>query len=438
MDEILKEIQKQNELIEKSLKGQIDAGIEDLKKNFEEFKTANDERLKKVEVTGAEPSDYTEKLAKMEEDLQTKEDKITKLTVAFQRAGVNATPNPIKGRELEQTPEAIKYKDQFFNKFIRKGKDIDEDVRDAYVKQLREKTGGLVSDDSQGGFLAPPEVERKIREVLYDTSPVRQVCGVKMISANAWETVLDDPADITGRWSGEDDPSGTTPSKKVNVKRIQVHDFDTEVITTQNIIQDALFDIEGWYNSKTANKIMRSEATAVVKGEGNGRPRGLLTYGETGENDHSGIQVSESGAVKLTFDDFVNCFALLKTDYQPNAKWVMSRFTLAEIRKLKDTQNRYLIDIADGISKGNPMSVLGFPIVVFEDLARPAANGNFASGDKPIIFGDFKEGYHIVDRVGSLLIRDPLTKKGSIILYTKKRCGGGLVEGDRLKLIKIV
>jgi hypothetical protein len=51
-------------------------------------------------------------------------------------------------------------------------------------------------------------------------------------------------------------------------------------------------------------------------------------------------------------------------------------------------------------------------------------------------FGDFKEGYQIVDRIGIRTLRDPYTNKPFVIFYSTKRVGGGVLNFEAIKLIQ--
>jgi HK97 family phage major capsid protein len=51
--------------------------------------------------------------------------------------------------------------------------------------------------------------------------------------------------------------------------------------------------------------------------------------------------------------------------------------------------------------------------------------------------GDFKAGYVITDRVGIRVLRDPYTAKPYVHFYTTKRVGGGPLDTNAIKLLKI-
>jgi HK97 family phage major capsid protein len=53
-----------------------------------------------------------------------------------------------------------------------------------------------------------------------------------------------------------------------------------------------------------------------------------------------------------------------------------------------------------------------------------------------IAYGDFRQGYLIVDRRGVRVLRDPYTSKPYVLFYTTKRVGGGVQNFEAIKLLK--
>jgi HK97 family phage major capsid protein len=51
-------------------------------------------------------------------------------------------------------------------------------------------------------------------------------------------------------------------------------------------------------------------------------------------------------------------------------------------------------------------------------------------------FGDFRRGYLIVDRRGTVVIRDNLTSKPYVKFYTTRRVGGGVQNFEAIKALK--
>ena len=59
------------------------------------------------------------------------------------------------------------------------------------------------------------------------------------------------------------------------------------------------------------------------------------------------------------------------------------------------------------------------------------------AGKFPMAFGNFQRGYLIADRMGIRVLRDPYTNKPNVHFYTTKRVGGGVVDFEAIKLLKI-
>jgi HK97 family phage major capsid protein len=74
---------------------------------------------------------------------------------------------------------------------------------------------------------------------------------------------------------------------------------------------------------------------------------------------------------------------------------------------------------------------MGYGITEAEDMPTVAANAF------PLAFGDFREGYLIVDRVGMRVTRDEITLPGFVTWYIRKRVGGRLRNTEAIKLLKI-
>ena len=96
----------------------------------------------------------------------------------------------------------------------------------------------------------------------------------------------------------------------------------------------------------------------------------------------------------------------------------MRREVRTAARKLKEaTSDRYLWE--PSLQAGQPDRLMGYPVRI--DQYMPA----LATGSLSLAFGDFKEAYMIVDRIGIRTLRDPFTAKPYVVFYTTKRTGGG-------------
>ena len=79
---------------------------------------------------------------------------------------------------------------------------------------------------------------------------------------------------------------------------------------------------------------------------------------------------------------------------------------------------------------GQPDRLNGYPVNI--DQYVPA----LATDSLSLAFGDFREAFTIVDRVGIRTLRDPYTAKPYVVFYSTKRTGSGAVNFEAVKFLK--
>ena len=419
-----------------------------LNKAFSEFKTSNDERLKEIEANGKADPLLEEKVDKANDAITNLEtafqdakkeaqDRIDKVELDFQQQGLHAggSKKDIQD-EAKEFFNSMGVKDvdvkgygaykQAFNSYLRRGeRALSTDIRNALS----------VGSDPDGGQWVPAATTNKIIKKLFDTSPMRQVASIVTIGTDRLEIPKDLEEGTSGGWVGETATRAATATPEVGLQEIPVHEQYAMPKATQKVIDDAQFPIESWLSGKIADKLVNTENAAFVTGDGVGKPRGFTDYSSVTAEDSARpwgklqhVLSGGSGVIPDTPDELIALTSKLKSQYRRNASWVMNRFTRASIRKLNDSNNQYYL-IPD-LSTGGAATLLGYPIVEFDDMAD-AANAAIVAA-----FGDFKTGYQIVDRAGIRVLRDPFTNKPYILYYTTKRVGGDVTNFDAIKLLR--
>jgi HK97 family phage major capsid protein len=203
---------------------------------------------------------------------------------------------------------------------------------------------------------------------------------------------------------------------------------------TQRLLDDASFDIGKWVEGKIADKFARSEGTAMVTGNGIGRPRGFLAVptdvADDGTRAWGKLQYVVSGAAaSIVADALRNQYWALRAPHRKNATWLMASATANLVDKLKDSAGDYLW--RNGMTSGAPPSLLGRPVEFDENMPAVGA------GTFPIAFGDWLRGYLIVDKAGIKTLHDPYTSKPNVLFYAYRRIGGDVANYDAIKLMKI-
>lgn len=331
--------------------------------------------------------------------------------------------------------------------YLRFGQDLErdaiDDIADGFMaKMLTDDPDMLagarkdlvVGRNPDGGYFVTPERSSQILTRVFETSPLRGMASVATTTASELEFVLDDD-EVASAWVGEVGARGTTASAQVGMIKIPVHELFANPKATQKMLDDAGFDVEGWISGKVSRKFSRTENTAFVAGDGSQKPKGFLTYAAAAdpqvyERDAIGRIVS-SVDNDIAGDDFKELQGALKEDFQGPAMWGMKRATWTKVTSLKTTDNFYLFNSIDNLAKGQPLILLGKPVVLMDDM--PVV----ADGALSVAYADWAEAYTIVDRIGIRVLRDPFTDKPNVQFYTTKRTGGAVTSYDAIKLLEI-
>ncbi|MER9471080.1 phage major capsid protein [Mesorhizobium sp. M0520] len=284
-----------------------------------------------------------------------------------------------------------------------------------------------VGTDPSGGYQVSPTVMSRMLAVQYESSPMRQLASVENIGSDVAEFPIDDDEAGSG-WVGENEDRDETDTPEGGVQRIPVHEIYAMPRVSARLLEDADFDVEGFLARKVGERFGRQEATAFVAGNTPRRPRGFLTY-PAGTTRGKIEQIVSGAATDMTWDALINLMSSLKDFYVSGAVWVMRRATVGNLMLKKDGDGRYIWQ--PNQQAGKPSILIGHEVYNAADMPAVGA------GALPIAFGNFKAGYTIIDRRGSVTLRDPYTKKGSVKFYTTKRVGGDVTEFEAIKLMKI-
>ncbi|CAH1658677.1 Major capsid protein, HK97 family protein [Hyphomicrobiales bacterium] len=411
-------------------------------KTFEEFKAANDAAQAEIKKLGAADALTLEKVEKLSQALDASQDALKKRADDTE-ARLNRMQMSGGGTGGEEAKHAEAFARQI-------GGDFSVDDLKSYHRSmdtyLRKGAATPASDvktlsvgsEPDGGYLVTPDTSGRIIRKIYESSPIRQIATVQSIGTDAYEGLIDNGEADAG-WVGEKQARPETDTPQWGKWTIAVNEVYAQPAATQKVLEDAQIDLEAWLEAKASEKIARVENLAFLRGDGNLKPRGLLDYPTAATPDASRawgtfehIGTGQSGAFPSSnpADKLLDVIYALKPAYRQNARWLTSRPVIGTIRKFKDGQGNYLWQ--PGMQAGQPSSILGFPVTECEDMPALAANS------LSIGFGDVRETYTIVDRVGISVLRDPYTTKGFVKFYTRRRTGGGALNFESFKLLKFI
>ena len=190
---------------------------------------------------------------------------------------------------------------------------------------------------------------------------------IKMSLINYTNTVL--PVVPEGTAFPEIDPSFTSQT-------VSVDKLGGIVKISAEELADSNFDLPSWLTQQWGNVMGVSLESYVTNGNGSHITGLLPTAG-------AGITTSATGAI--AYPDVAGLFGSLTAAYARNGKFLMSTSTRAFLMGLVSTTGT---PIFDANPQGDPFSSIFGHQVVIDDSMPSVATGN-----KAVLFGDFKAGY---------------------------------------------
>lgn len=352
----------------------------------------------------------------IEHKLQQTEER---MTILDRKTNIAARPH-LAAAEEAGAPHA-----KAFNAYLRSGDD------DALRGLELEGKSLSTAVNSDGGYLVDPQTAEQIQSVLRSTASLRAVASVVNVEATTYD-VLIDHTEVGSGWATEAGAVSETDTPLIDRISIPLHELSALPKASQRLLDDSAFDVEGWLAGRIADKFARAEAAAFVSGDGIDKPTGFLTHSKV---DDASWAWGDLGYVATGFDAaigngdaIIDLVYALGAEYRANAAFVMNSKTAGLLRKLKDNDGRFLW--SDGLSAGEPARLLGYPVVIAEDMPDVSA-GSYA-----VAFGDFAAGYTIAERPDLRILRDPFSAKPHVLFYANKRVGGDVSDFAAIKLLK--
>jgi HK97 family phage major capsid protein len=350
-------------------------------------------------------------VAELRAELETLKAKIAAGVIAAQRPALDGV----------KTAEAASFVEQYVRRGIESG--------------LETKAIGS-SSDAIGGYAVPREIDAAIDETLTAISPIRAIANVVKVGSAGYRKLIASGGTPSG-WVGFEAarPETGTPSFTEVVPASG--ELYANPAASQQMLDDAMFDVEKWLAHEIATEFARAEGKAFVSGNGTNQPLGFLSSPSSASLDSARpmgtLQFLGTGAAGAfpasnPADKLVDLVQSLRSPYRQGAVFVMNSATAAAIRKFKTAEGAFMFQ--PSLAAGQPATLLGYPLIEAEDMP------DMAAGSLSIAFGNFRAGYVIAERNATTILRDPYTHKPYVHFYATKRVGGQVVNSEAIKLLK--
>lgn len=381
---------------------------------WEQYKKANDERIKSVEAKGHDSEDQRAKVATIDADLTKLSKQIADLQLAAQR--------PATGKS---TPEQDEHKTAF-NAYLRKGTEIPRDL---------ERKAMNSTSDPDGGYLVTKEMDSEIDRVVTVLSAMSRLARSITIGTRSYTRRVK-TSGMSMRRVAEGATGGETTEPTYAQLEFTVYPAEVEPWVYNETLEDADIDLAADLANEAAIGFAEGSASEFITGNGVGKARGIAGYTNVANASYAWGSVgyiasgkSASFASVAPSDALINLQHALKPQYRNGATWLINDAGLALVRQMKDASGAYYLWQPD-TTAGFGGRLLGAPVEIDDNLATIAANSY------SLAYGNWARAYMIVNRTGTQLIRDNITAKGTTKFNFRRRFGGGVYNFEAYKLMK--
>ena len=354
-----------------------------------------------------------------------REERLAKAQASIEAPDTSKIPQ-VEGRSAPAVDagDALSYRAAFAEMIAKGGEAyVSPEARQVLLEQ-RVQVGGT---NTAGGFTVPTELANFIVESMKAFGPMytsNLFTSINTVSGNTFNIPTIDDTAVTA----ESHTEGTQPtddSGKDSVfaqKTLGAFAFNTEWVRwSAELNADSVLNMESLLGRLLGERMARIANSKLTTGSGSSDVEGIMT--------NAGAGVTAASATAITSDELIDLVHAVDPAYRsgPNVAMMMNDSTLKAVRKLKDSQNRYLWELG-GYAAGMPQTILGYPVVVNQDVA------SIATGNKSVAFGDMSAFY--VRKVGQPSIyvaRERFAPDFGILGYI--RFDGALTDTGAVKVL---
>jgi len=282
--------------------------------------------------------------------------------------------------------------------------------------------------NSEGGFTVATEVASEVVKLLKAFGGMREVARqITTAMGNPLNYPTSDATSEKGRIVAENTTvTRTDPafgSVALNVFKYSSDDVAVPI----ELLMDSAIDIQSLVIEILVSRIGRIQNDHFTTGTGSSQPRGAATGASVGVTAAN----STSQVTAILADTLFGVQHSLDPAYRANAVWMFNDASMLAIRRLKDSQNRYLFvpGYDSGVPGGVPATLLGSPIQINQSMVDMAASA------RSILYGDFNR-YIIRDALDLTFYRfddSAFTRNGQVGFLAFARSGGNLVDTSAVK-----
>ncbi|MFJ1653512.1 phage major capsid protein [Streptomyces sp. NPDC088337] len=246
--------------------------------------------------------------------------------------------------------------------------------------------------DANGGFAVPFQLDPTVILTSDGTiNPLREVARIEQIVGKEWDGVTSAGVTVTRGAENDEAPdsSPTLAQPKVVTQRVQGFvPFSVEIERSWNAMRSEITML--LQDAKDTE-----EATSFVLGDGTGTNAGGI-IGTLPSNRR--VASAATGTLSVP-DDIYAVEESLAPRFRARASWLGNKSIYNRIKSVAATMGGLSNDLWARLGAGMPPELAGYAareLSSMKDSIAPSGGGN----NLVLLFGDYKRGFLIVDRIG--------------------------------------
>lgn len=196
------------------------------------------------------------------------------------------------------------------------------------------------------------------------------------------------------------------------------------IIVPWELIQDSNINLAAYLGGKMGERIGRKQNTDFTAGAGTTLPFGVQVQAALGK--------TAAATNAITWDEVIDLFHSVDIAYRnrPNSAFMMHDTIAAYLRKLKDSQNRYLWEMS--LQAGLPDRAFGQPVIINNDQ-----DSALSTNKRLVLYGDFN-AYKIRDAGAVQVLRADELRilNGQVVFLAFQRSDGNLADTTAVRYLR--
>ena len=286
---------------------------------------------------------------------------------------------------------------------------------------LEERAGELNLTMANNGAIVPTSIANKIIKKVKDISPILSRATVYYMTGELKVPVYGASSghDVKVAYS-DDFTELTADAGKFTSVDLKGYLVGALTLIGRKLKTNAMFNVTDFIVN-----YMAEEIAAFLEGE--------LLNGTTSKMEGALSTTNEktaAAAAAITADELIDLQAQVKQAFQSEACWIMHPETFTAVKKLKDGQNRYLLQ--DDFSGEFPYRLLGKPVFVSDNMPK------IATGAKTVLYGDMSGlSVKIAEQLEIEVLREKYATQHAIGVVAWMEVDSKVTDSQRMAVLKM-